>query len=136
MITMDAPSREFCTIRRITTNTPLQALVTLNDTVYVEAAQALARRMIRETDTSDSKARIARGLKLALVREPKPEEIEALAELYADRLAAYRSDTAAATAMATEPLGPVPAGMDTAELAALTNVANVILNLDEFLTKP
>ncbi len=136
MITLDAPSREFCTIRRITTNTPLQALVTLNDTVYVEAAQALARRMIRETDLADVKARIAHGLKLALVREPKPDEIEALAALYSDRLAAYRADTAAATAMATEPLGPVPAGLDTAELAALTNVANVILNLDEFLTKP
>ncbi|MBI1322994.1 DUF1553 domain-containing protein [bacterium] len=136
MITLDAPSREFCTIRRITTNTPLQALVTLNDTVYVEAAQALARRMIRETDATDVKARIARGLKLALVREPKPDELEALAALYADRLAAYRSDATAANAMATEPLGPVPAGIDTAELAALTNVANVILNLDEFLTKP
>jgi hypothetical protein len=136
MITLDAPSREFCTIRRITTNTPLQALVTLNDAVYVEAAQALARRMIREIDSPDIRARIAHGFKLALVREPRPDEIDALSGLFVDRLAAYRADSAAAATMAAEPLGPVPTGMDTAELAALTNVANVILNLDEFLTKP
>jgi mono/diheme cytochrome c family protein len=136
MITMDAPSREFCTIRRITTNTPLQALVTLNDAVYVEAAQALARRMVRETDTVDTRARVAHGLKLALCRDAKPAEVDALTALYADRLAAYRADDKAAAAMATDPLGPLPAGMNAAELAAMTNVANVILNLDEFLTKP
>lgn len=136
MITMDAPSREFCTIRRITTNTPLQALVTLNDTVFIEAAQALARRMVRETPGPELNQKIAKGLELALGRAANASETAVLAALYQDRLAFYKTDTKAAEAMATKPLGPVPAGMDQAELAALTTVANCILNLDEFLTRP
>jgi len=136
MITMDAPSREFCTIRRITTNTPLQALVTLNDTVFIEAAQALARRMMRETPGSDLNQKIAKGLELALGRAANANETAVLAALYQDRLAYYKTDAKAAEAMATKPLGPVLAGMDQAELAALTTVANCILNLDEFLTRP
>jgi hypothetical protein len=136
MITMDAPSREICSIRRITTNTPLQALITLNDNVYIEAAQGLARRMVREVEGADLNKRVAYGMQLALGRPAKEHEIKALADLYLDRVAFYQSDLKSAVSMSTNPLGPLPAGMNAEELAALTNVSNVILNLDEFLTKP
>jgi len=134
MLAFDAPSREVCTVRRVNTNTPLQALVTLNDPAFVEAAQGLARRMAREGG-ADVNSRIARGLTLALARPARPREVEALAALYARRLEAAKADRAAALALATDPLGPLPEGADPAETAALTAVANVILNLDEFLTK-
>lgn len=134
MMVFDAPTREFCTVRRIGTNTPLQALVTLNDPAFIEAAQALARRMVAEGGASES-TRIARGLQLALIREPEPREIEALTQLYKHRLETYRADLESAQKLATDPLGPAPKASDVAELAALTAVSNVILNLDEFLTK-
>jgi hypothetical protein len=133
MVTFDGTSRETCTIRRIRTNTPLQALTTLNDPVFVECAQSLARKMA--ASGSQVNDQIAHGLRTALVREPKPEEIAALAELYAASLADAKADPEAALKLATNPLGPLPEGTDTAHLAALTTVANVILNLDEFLTK-
>jgi hypothetical protein len=134
MATFDAPSRENCTIRRIATNTPLQAFVTLNDPVFVEAAQALARRIVAEGGTSPE-ACAAYGLKLCLSRPAQPAQVRELAALYQQELARYRSDLAAAQAMATDPLGPLPAGHNPAELAAWTVVSNVLLNLDGVLTK-
>jgi hypothetical protein len=134
MTTFDAPSREICTVRRVTTNTPLQALVTLNDTAFVEMAQALARRMYSAGKTPDE--RIAHGLERALVRPPRPQELTVLKELFEARLKHYTANPEDATAFATNPLGPPPGTMPVAELAALTAVANVMLNLDEFLTKP
>ncbi|MDR3635252.1 MAG: PSD1 and planctomycete cytochrome C domain-containing protein [Isosphaeraceae bacterium] len=134
MMVFDAPSREVCTVRRISTNTPLQALVTLNDQVYIEAAQALARRASREAGPS-VEGRIARALQLALIRPAETREVSALVELYRKRLEFYRKDGRAAHELAANPLGPVPAGSDEADLAALTSVCNVILNLDEFLTR-
>ena len=81
MATFDAPSREICAIKRVRTNTPLQALVTLNDPVYVEAAQALARRIVREGGSNpEDRARYA--LRLCLCRPPKPEQVAHLIELY------------------------------------------------------
>lgn len=134
MTTFDAPSRELCTVRRISTNTPLQALVTLNDQVYVEAAQHLARRMATEGGaTVDS--RIAWALERTLLRPARPREVQVLAELYRKRLEHYRIATDAARLFVTDPLGPAPEGADVAELAAYTAVCNVILNLDEFLTR-
>jgi len=141
MATFDAPSREVCTIRRPRTNTPLQALVTLNDPVYVEAAQALARRMIREGG-STSADRAARGFRLVLARRPTAPEVDRLVRLHDEAEAEYREDTAAARRLATDPLGDPPAelGIDTpaklADLAAWTAVANVILNLDETFMCP
>jgi hypothetical protein len=134
MTTLDAPSREVCTVRRISTNTPLQALVTLNDPAYVEAAQALARRMVREA-RPNLRERIRYGLRLALVREPESREIDALASLYDRRAAHYRASPDEALKLATQPLGPLPDHWDAVELAGLTSVGNVILNLDEFLTR-
>jgi hypothetical protein len=134
MATFDAPSREICAIRRVRTNTPLQAFVTLNDPVYVEASQALARRIVKEGGaTPDERARFA--LQLCLARPAAPPQFERLKALYESELERYRKDNAAAVALATEPLGPLPSGMDAAELAAWTTVANVLLNLDGVLTK-
>lgn len=134
MATFDAPSRETCTLRRSRTNNPLQALVTLNDPVFVECAQALARRIQSEGGSSPEE-RVAFGLRLALCRPPHPEQIAPLVELYQLERARYAADPKAALALATEPIGPLPDGMDAAEAAAWTAVANVLLNLDAVLTK-
>jgi mono/diheme cytochrome c family protein len=134
MATFDAPSRETCTMRRIRTNTPLQAFVTLNDPVYVECAQALARRIVKEGGvTTEERARF--GLQLCLCRPPRTEQVQQVMELFQTECEHYRKDTKAALALATEPLGPLPAGMDAAELAAWTVVANVLLNLDAVMMK-
>jgi len=137
MATFDAPSREVCTIRRPRTNTPLQALVTLNDPVYVEAAQALARRMVREGGSTDVE-RAARGFRLVLARQPSPAERERLVRLHDQALAGYRNAPDDAKKMATDPLGPVPSDLAVAldDLASWTVVANVILNLDETFMCP
>src|SRR5205823_12405213 len=103
MATFDAPSRELCTVRRIRTNTPLQAFVTLNDPVYVEAAQALARRIVQEGGgTVAERARF--GLRLCLCRPPQPGQVRQALELYRSELAHYSQDTKAALALATEPI--------------------------------
>jgi hypothetical protein len=134
MATFDAPSREICSVRRVRTNTPLQALVTLNDPVYVEAAQALARRILKDGGSStDERLRFA--LRLCTCREPQAEQVEALVKLINAELQRYRDDGAAAKKLATEPLGPLPDGVDPAEAAAWTVVANVLLNLDAVLTR-
>ena len=134
MAAFDAPSREICAIRRVRTNTPLQSFVTLNDPVYVEAAQALARRIVREGGTT-SRSRVRYGLQLCLCRPPRPEQVEPLVALYTAEYERYRKDPTAAVALATDPLGPLPPGMEPADLAAWTTVANVLLNLDGVLTK-
>ena len=134
MTTFDAPSREACTVRRLPTNTPLQAFVTMNDPAFVECAQALARRIVREGGGSvDSRLKFA--LQLCTVRPPGDAQVKALAALYESELTAYRADKGAATELATKPLGPLPANADPAEMAAWTVVANVLLNLDAVLTK-
>ena len=134
MTTFDAPSRESCTLRRIPTNTPLQAFVTMNDPVFVECAQALARRMMREGGTAATE-RLKFGLRLCLGRPPSDGQVTTLVSLYEKELPAYQADVPAATKLATEPLGPLPEGSDPAETAAFTVVANVLLNLDAVLTK-
>jgi hypothetical protein len=134
MATFDAPSREICSVRRVRTNTPLQALVTLNDPVYVEAAQALARRIVREGGKAAAD-RVRFGLRLCLCRPPRAAEIEELMKLLHTEEQHYRGDPKAARSIATEPLGPLPPGSDPAEMAAWTVIANVLLNLDCVLTK-
>ncbi len=131
MVTFDSPSREVCSLRRTRTNTPLQALVTLNDPVYVEAAQALARRLVQEGGpTAAGKVRYA--FRLCLARAPSGEETARLVALYEksqDRFAARAGD---ARKLAGEPQsGPA----DAAQVAAWTAVSNVFLNLDEFLMR-
>jgi mono/diheme cytochrome c family protein len=134
MAAFDATSRETCTVRRIRTNTPLQAFITLNDPVYVECAQALARRIVKEGGTApEERARF--GLRLCLCRPPSHEQVRQVLELFQKEREHYRNDNKAALALATDPLGPLPASMDAAELAAWTVVANVLLNLDAVLSK-
>jgi hypothetical protein len=141
MATFDAPNREVCTIRRPRTNTPLQALVTLNDPVFVEAAQALARRMVRDVPGMAGQphwAEARHGFRLVLAREPTNAEVARLVQLYETSLAAFEQAPSDAVAMATDPLGPLPSELadHTASLAAWTVVANVILNLDEAFQCP
>ena len=134
MATFDAPTRAVCTVRRVPTNTPLQALVTLNDPVYIEAAQALARRMVKEGGAT-AKEKAAHGFQLCLTRTPQLAETERLVALFEKTRAIFAKDADAAKQLATDPLGPLPEGMDAAELAAWTVVGNVLLNLDEMFLK-
>jgi hypothetical protein len=134
MTTFDAPSRESCTLRRIPTNTPLQAFVTMNDPVFVECAQALARRMMREGG-EDVAARVRFGLRLCLGRSPSDEQVTTLVHLYEKEMANYQANKEAAEKLATLPLGPLPEKCEAPDTAAYTVVANVLLNLDAFLTK-
>jgi hypothetical protein len=130
MATFDAPSRNVCSLKRPRTNTPLQALVTLNDPCYVEAAQALGRRMCKDGGGS-TESKAAHGFRLCLARPPREAELRRLVSVYESAESRYAADPAAATAMATDPLGKLPDGMEAPEAAAWTVVANVLLNLDE-----
>ena len=134
MATFDAPSREVCNVRRIRTNTPLQAFVTLNDPVYVEIAQAMARRILGEGGETETE-RVRFALQLVLVRPPTPEEIETVTELFQNELAVFQEDTDAARTLAVGEKREAPEDGDVSELAAWTSVSNVLLNLDAVLTK-
>jgi hypothetical protein len=145
LVSFDAPSREFCVVRRLPTNTPLQALVTLNDPVYLEAAQELASTVWRQT--TDPQEMIARIYQRALFRAPEEEERAELRDVFHSAQAEYRQMPMAARQLRTaqdELLFAPEADVALAdcgdpercaELAALTTVANVVLNLDAFLTK-
>jgi hypothetical protein len=156
MSTFDRPSREVTTSRRIRTNTPLQALVTMNDPVYVEAARGLAQRMVRETG-GDVEAALERGYRLALIEAPSASTLRSLRDLYEQSRGHYRERPDAVEELrgvgALEPMtfsssapvqtvsaDPNPANasgrVDTpAEMAALTMVAKAIMNLDRFIMK-
>jgi hypothetical protein len=134
MATFDAPNREVCTVRRGRTNTPLQALVTLNDPVYVEAAQALARKIVADGGT-DAPERARYAFRVCLSRPPQDAELARLVRLYEQALERLRPHPDQARKLAADPLGPPPEGRDVAELAAWTVVGNVLLNLDEALMK-
>jgi len=134
MTTFDAPERTFCNVRRLRTNTPLQALVTLNDPVFVEAAQALARRLLTRGGDS-TRARLTYAFRLCLTRPPSEQEIERLIALFEKARQQYQQAPAKAVALATNPLGPAPKDMSVVDLAAWTVVGNVLLNLDETLAK-
>ncbi|MFL5242961.1 MAG: PSD1 and planctomycete cytochrome C domain-containing protein [Gemmataceae bacterium] len=130
----DAPSREICTERRPRTNTPLQALATLNDKAFVDCACALARRMMAEVNEGE-KTRATHGFRLCVSRPPSETELEHLLKLYQDSLEKYQKDPAAAKALINSGLTPAPKEMNAAELAAWIVIANVLLNLDETITK-
>jgi hypothetical protein len=127
--TFDMATREVCNMRRIRTNTPLQSFMTLNDPAFIEAAQALSRIMIAHSEDLDEQ--IAHGLNRALLRPGSVEQVAALRELFIETLSTYELDEAASKKMA----GEIPEGGDAAPFAAMTVVANVILNQDAFLTK-
>jgi mono/diheme cytochrome c family protein len=133
MSTFDAPNREVCTIRRTRTNTPLQSLVTLNDPVYVEAAQALARRAIKHSSTTEDQ--IAYAFRCCVAREPNATEREMLTTLYADAKANLADRPKAALKLATVPIGDLPEGVQPVDAAGMTVVGSVLLNLDEMFLK-
>lgn len=121
-LTFDAPSRDLCSARRITSNTPLQALITMNDPAHIEAAQGLAKRM--ETHTADPRGQLAFGVLLATQQEAPPAMLDELTALLADAKADYEK-----TPAESAKLGPNP------ESAARVLVANTILNLDATLNR-
>jgi hypothetical protein len=133
MTTFDATSREYCTVRRVRTNTPLQALNLLNDEAVFEMARALARRMMAEVSGGIDE-RLTFGFRLCLARRPGEKELRRLAELQRQQLEIYRSDIEGAKKVA-QGVAAEQAKGDPAEIAAWTMVANVLLNLDEMLTK-
>jgi hypothetical protein len=129
MVTFDAPNREVCALRRPRSNTPLQALVTLNDPVYIEAAQGLARRMSDKPGAIADK--LGYGFRLCLAREPRSKELQQLMRFYETTRTSYTTNPELAKKMiAGSPAESSP------ELAALTAVGNVLLNLDELLMRP
>jgi hypothetical protein len=133
MATFDAPNREVCTVRRDRTNTPLQALVTLNDPVYVEAAQSLARKMIAGGETPAD--RLKSGFEACLSRPPTKQELDRLVKLFDQVRIRYAEDAELAKKMATNPIGPAPKDANLVDLATLTVAGNILLNLDEMLMK-
>ena len=134
LLAFDASTREECVVQRPRSNTPLQALVLLNDPTYVEAARALAARVIREGG-ADPAVRLERAFGLALARPPRPEEASLLLNLLGRHYDQYTADPAAARALLGVGDLPAPTGIEPAELAAWTSVARVILNLHETITR-
>jgi hypothetical protein len=134
MSTFDAPDREKCVARRAVTNTPLQALVTLNDPTYVEASRALAARALREGG-KDVNGRLGYAFRLALARKPSAQESKVLRELLSQQLIAYRKDKKAASELLRVGESTVDPSLDPSELAAWSMVTSAILNLDETITK-
>ncbi len=134
MQAFDAPTREACTVRRSRTNTPLQALVLLNDVQFVEAARNLAQRIIRQGGAT-AQERASYGFRLATGRQPQAAELRSLVELYDDSLAEYRAHPDQARHLAEAGDSPTDEALDPVEVAATTVVANLLLNLDETVTK-
>lgn len=132
--TFDAPDRETCIVHRSITNTPLQALVLMNDPTYVEASRKLAERMMKEAGT-EADQRIAFAFHSATAREPTPQESAVLKKIYEAQLEVYQRDPAAAEKLLKVGESPRDAKLDAAELAAWTTVASVIFNLDETITR-
>ena len=134
LITFDAPDREKCATRRLMTNTPLQALVLLNDPTYVESARSLAQRMLLEGGTDPGK-RIRYGFRLATARLPSSEEVQVLRDLEEKSRSTFRKSPDQALKLLHVGESPINPKLDPAELAAWTTVASTILNLDETITK-
>ncbi|MHB9005308.1 MAG: PSD1 and planctomycete cytochrome C domain-containing protein [Limisphaerales bacterium] len=132
--TFDAPSREVCTERRPRTNTPVQALTTLNDPAFLAAAAGLARRTLAEGGRTD-RQRLTFAFRCVVAREPRGREARIVIELYRRALERFRADPIAAEQLATSGLEAPDDRARFAELAAWTVVANVLLNLDEALNK-
>ena len=132
--TFDAPNRESCSVRRERTNTPLQALLLLNDPQFLEAARHLAWRVMGEGGEAPAE-RAALAFELCTARPPDEAELEELLALYREQLRDYEADPEAAGALVAVGASPPPAEADPLELAAWMVVCNLILNLDEVLVK-
>jgi hypothetical protein len=134
MMVFDAPNREICTARRARTNTPLQALALLNDPQFVEAARAMAERVIMEAGPTPHE-RIVYAHKLATAREPNAQELDILLAFYEEQLDEYRSNTEGAEQYVQVGDSEPAANIDPVDLATWSSVTSMILNLDETITK-
>jgi hypothetical protein len=134
LATFDAPSRETCTVRRARTNTPLQALVLMNDKQFVEAARKLAERMIAEGGPTFAE-RATLGFRLTTARTPTAAESAVLQRVFDSQLKLFQSNKEAAAQLLAYGDAARNQQLDVNELAAYTMVANVLLNLDETVTK-
>ena len=131
---LDAPDREVCIVRRSTTNTPLQALTLLNDPIFVEAARKLAERVMTEGGKSPD-ARLTLAFRLATGHSPNERELNILRDALGKMLAAFQKDDAGARRLIQVGAAKSDSSIPAAELAAWTAVANIILNMDETITK-
>jgi hypothetical protein len=134
MTTFDAPSREACVARRERTNTPLQALVLLNDPQFVECYRVLAERILKPADQNDGE-RITRLFRLATCRRPDARELDELSAALKDLRAEYARDGAAARKLIAVGESKPDGKLSAAELAAWTMLASTVMNLDEVLNK-
>jgi hypothetical protein len=135
--TFDVPVGEAACVNRARSNSPLQALVGLNETIFVEAAQALGLKLLCDSQKSDED-RITLGFKLCVSRTPKAEEMKVLKDLYQQELAKFRKVDAKPFEVCTtkpEDAAKLPNHASPAEWAAWTMVARVLLNLDETITR-
>jgi len=133
MVTFDATSREACTVQRSRTNTPLQALALMNDVTFVEAARVLAQRLLLEDERSTA-GRIKAGFKTITSRTPEPAELAILQRRFENSLHAFQQDPESAKQLIQVGEFPVEDAADPCELAALTTVVSLMLNLDETVT--
>jgi hypothetical protein len=131
---LNAPNRETCTVRRERTNTPLQALVTLNDPQFVEAARVLAQRVLKEGGDKDA-GRLDALAKRLLARPLRPEEAKVVGGVLADLLAHYKAHPADAKKLLTVGEAKADASLGASTLAAWAMLANQMMNLDEVLNK-
>jgi hypothetical protein len=134
LIAFDAPSREECTAERPRSNTPLQALVLLNDPTYVEAARALSEKIVKDGGKT-AEERIQFVYRRVLQRTASADELKLLGPLVERHLKEYQADRKAAEALFTVGDKPIPKDGDIAELAAWTSIARVVLNLHETITR-
>jgi len=130
----DAPTREKCIIRRARTNTPLQSLVTLNDTQFVETARHFAQRLLQLENLGDDQ-RIEAGFRLATARRPKASERQVLRQMLASAMQRYQADPVSANDLLSIGEAARDDSLAPATHAAWTIVASAILNLDETLTR-
>jgi hypothetical protein len=134
LLTFDAPTREECTVNRVSSNTPLQALVLLNDPVFVEAARVFAQHILESGGTKSS-SRIDWAFDRALGRKPMPQEREILTQLYKRSLEQFRAAPREAEKLVHVGEAPLPSNVKTADLAAMTSVARAVLNLHETINR-
>jgi hypothetical protein len=135
MVAFDAPTRETCVVRESRTNTPLQALDVLNDVTFVEAARRFAERLIVCGPNRSPAERLAAAFFEATARRPRKDELEILLDGFQNQLGRFRNDPRAALALVGQGESPRNTAVDPVELAAYTTMAQLILNLDETLTK-
>ena len=134
MLLFDSPNREICTAKRSRTNTPLQALALLNEVTYIEAARHLAEQMLLAGGATPE-ARVAWAFRRATARQPDAAELKTLTAGLATRLAHFQQDEAAAKQLIAQGTSKPDPKLNPAELAAYTTAANIILNLDEVVTR-